>query len=134
MNKKRDMDLIRSILLDIENGKDWFETTSDDTADALGIDGTGLSEADTERLEYHLTLLENGGFAEFTKTGEGWIPERLTWKGHDFADSVRDEEVWRRTKEGANAAKGFTVDLLGALAKGFVKKQIEDRTGIALDL
>ncbi|RYH00340.1 MAG: DUF2513 domain-containing protein [Alphaproteobacteria bacterium] len=129
---KRDMDLIRSLVLEIENGKNWYETTSDETATALGTEGSGLSQAQAERLEYHLKLLEDAGFAEFTKTGEGWLPERLSWKGHDFADSVRDEEIWRRTKEGIIAAKGFTVDLLIALAKGFAKKQIEDRTGIAL--
>ncbi|PRH85369.1 hypothetical protein C5L14_23295 [Labrys okinawensis] len=131
---KRDMDLIRSLVLEIENGRDWFETTSDETAEILGIEGNGVSKAEADRLEYHLTLLESAGFVEFTHTGEGWIAERLSWKGHDFADSVRDEEIWRRTKAGASAAKGFTVDLLVALAKGFVKKQIEDRTGITLDL
>lgn len=131
---KRDMDLIRSIILDVEGGKDWFETTSDDTADALGITGSGLTQADADRLEYHLKLVEGAGLAEFTHAGEGWIPEGLTWAGHDFADSIRDDEIWRKTKEGANAAKGFTVDLLVALAKGFVKKQLEDRTGISIDL
>lgn len=131
---KRDMDLVRSLLLEIEDGKEWFETMSDATAAALGTEGSGLSQEDADRLEYHLTLLEDAGLAEFTKTGEGWIPERLTWKGHDFADSVRDDEIWQKTKAGAEAAKGFTVDLLGALAKGFIKKQIEDRTGITIDI
>ncbi|MFC3058392.1 DUF2513 domain-containing protein [Paenirhodobacter populi] len=131
---KRDMDFLRLLILEIEAGKDWYETTSDEIAEILQVEARGLSKADAERLEYHLTLLEDAGLAEFTKTGDGWIPERLTWAGHDFADSVRDEEVWRKTKEGAQAAKGFTVDLLRALAKGFLKKQIEDRTGIALDL
>lgn len=129
---KRDMDLIRSIVLDIENGKDWFETTSDETAVALGTDGSGLSHDEADRLEYHLTLLEASGIAKFTKADSGWIPESLTWKGHDFADSVRDDEIWRKTKEGALAAKGFTVDLLVSLAKGYLKKQIETRTGIDL--
>lgn len=131
---KRDMDLIRSIILEIESGKDYFETSSDDVAAILHIESTGLSAKDAERLEHHLGLVEQAGFADFTKTGEGWIPEGLTWKGHDFADSVRDEEIWRKTKAGAEVAKGFTVDLLGALAKGFIKKQIEERTGISLDL
>ncbi|WP_258366769.1 hypothetical protein [Burkholderia vietnamiensis] len=40
--------------------------------------------------------------------------------------------MWAKTKAGALAAGGFTVELLGDLAKGFIKKQIEDRTGIKL--
>nr|WP_264159203.1 DUF2513 domain-containing protein [Burkholderia vietnamiensis] len=47
-------------------------------------------------------------------------------------DSIRSPEVWAKTKAGALAAGGFTVELLGDLAKGFIKKQIEDRTGIKL--
>jgi hypothetical protein len=40
--------------------------------------------------------------------------------------------VWTKTKKGAVAAGGFTVDLLKDLAKGFIKKQIEERTGVKL--
>lgn len=67
---KQDMDLIRSIVLDIENGKDWFETTSDETAAALGTDGSGLSQEEADRLEYHLTLLEASGIAEFPRPAQ----------------------------------------------------------------
>jgi hypothetical protein len=47
-------------------------------------------------------------------------------------NKIRDPEIWRKTKEGVGAAKGFTFDLLKDLAKGFVKKQIEDYTGVKL--
>jgi hypothetical protein len=57
---------------------------------------------------------------------------RLSWAGHDFLDSVRDREIWAKTKNGALAAGGFTIDLIADLAKGFLKKQIEDRTGVEL--
>jgi len=58
--------------------------------------------------------------------------DRLSWAGHDFVDSVRSPEVWAKTKKGAEAAGGFTVDLLKDLAKGFIKKQIEDLTGVKI--
>jgi hypothetical protein len=58
----------------------------------------------------------------------------LTWAGHDFLDSVRDSEIWRATKEGAQKAGGFSLELLAALAKGLIKKKIEQHTGIQLDL
>ena len=56
----------------------------------------------------------------------------LTPAGHDFLDSVRDPETWAKTKKAAVGAGGFTLDLLKDLAKGFLKKQIEDRTGVRL--
>jgi len=56
----------------------------------------------------------------------------LTWHGHEFLDAIRDPEIWRRTKEGANKAGGFTVSLLADLAKGLIKTQIEKHTGVKL--
>lgn len=73
-------------------------------------------------------LVETGG----VKPSVGIGFRRLSWAGHDFLESIRSPEVWAKTKAGALAAGGFTVELLGDLAKGFIKKQIEDRTGIKL--
>jgi hypothetical protein len=56
----------------------------------------------------------------------------LSWAGDDFLDSVRDPEIWRQTKEGAKKAGGFTVELLGDLAKGLIKTQIKKHTGVEL--
>lgn len=64
--------------------------------------------------------------------GENWHRIRLTWQGHDFLDSVRNQETWAKTKKGALAAGGWTADILKDLAKGFIKKQIEEHTGVKL--
>lgn len=61
-----------------------------------------------------------------------WKPVYLTWHGHEFLDAIRDPEVWKKTKNGALAAGGFTFDLLKELAKGYLKKQIADRTGVEI--
>nr|WP_240997928.1 DUF2513 domain-containing protein [Pseudomonas viridiflava] len=34
-----------------------------------------------------------------------WRPKRLTIRGHEFLDTIRDREVWRLTKAGAGAEK-----------------------------
>lgn len=129
---KRDMDLIRDLMLRIENGDDYIDTMSDSTATALGEEGNGLSEEESRKLEHHMWLLKTSGFVEFTEVGTGWIPDNITWEGHDFLDSIRDPEIWRRTKEGAEAAGGFTVELLRDLAKGLIKTQIKKHTGVEL--
>ena len=80
-----------------------------------------------------MVLLSEAGFIDCTRYAGGDFGYKgLTWAGHDFLDSVRDPEVWSKTKKGAMAAGGFTVDLLKDLAKGLVRKQIEDRTGVTL--
>ncbi|ANV26224.1 hypothetical protein BA939_19940 [Rhizobium sp. S41] len=130
---KRDMDLVRQILLEIEVGKRVFDIRSNEMSRALGIEEeSSMSREEADKWEYHLNLMQESGLVEFRRFGGGWLVEGMTWSGHDFLDSVRDPDVWDRTKAGALQAGGFTVELLKDLAKGFIKKQIEDRTGISL--
>lgn len=120
---RRDMDVIRSIVLAV----------SDATGPVKSVDG--VPDAD---FIFHAQLLDEAGFVEAAIMSNGKRPAtdamiwRLTWAGHEFADSVRDSKVWSKTKEAASAGGGFTVDLLKDLAKGFIKKQIEEYTGVKL--
>jgi len=124
---KRDMDLIRDLLLKIEEAPpkaSWrvIVTTKDDT--------------ESERILWHLALIEGAGFIKSTPLHLGGrrLPENieLEWAGHDFLDSVRDPKIWEKTKKGVEGAGGFTLDLVKDLAKGLVKKQIEEYTGVKL--
>ena len=124
---KRDMDFIRELLLKIEGGQKEFEIIGQ--AYTGGIDPPEIA-----KLTEHIRLLKQAGFIDVQAESSGGyiLLKGLSWKGHDFLDSVRDPKIWEKTKSGAMAAGGFTVDLLIDLAKGFVKKQIEERTGVKL--
>lgn len=121
---KRDMDLVRNILLEIENK---------DKGDGRWIEIL-IPEVDDKTLQEHLFLMFRSGLIEgndgSTMSSREFLPKRLTWTGHDFIDSVRDPEIWRKTKESANAAGGFTLELLGDIAKGLLKTQIKRLSGI----
>jgi hypothetical protein len=51
------------------------------------------------------------GFVALTRSPSalGFGVTGLTSSGHEFPDSVRDPEIWRKTIEGANKAGSFTV-------------------------
>ena len=122
----RDMDLIRDILLVTENKceADSFYTFED-----------GLFAGFTEEEIYmHSKLLFEKGFLRKTPQTLSYsvCVSGLTWEGYDFLDSVRDPEIWRKTKETANKAGGFTIDILGGIAKGLIKTQVEKYTGVEL--
>lgn len=127
----RDMDLIGNLLLklaSIETPRGAvFIFTGDDPEVAIA----GYSR---DQIAYHLDLLREAGLLDSpgSQPMDGITFARLSWAGHDFLDSVRDPEIWAKTKKGALAAGGFTIDLIADLAKGFLKKQIEDRTGVKL--
>ncbi|MCG7375236.1 DUF2513 domain-containing protein [Pseudomonas luteola] len=129
---KRSMDLIRELLLRLEgisvDGTSYYILDPSDKE--LQVEGFS-----SDQIGYHLSLLREAGLIDPPSGGTlaGGIDfRRLTWSGHDFLDSIRDPEVWDKTKQGAKAAGGFTLDLLKDLAKGLIKKKIQDHTGIEL--
>ena len=130
---RRDMDLIRVIMLKLE---DWDKSpgsilSTSDIENEFPIEGYTHHQ-----VMYHYKLIvdkgwiDTGGFPVITFRTLYF--RGLTNEGHDFVDSVRDEAVWAMTRDGAKKAGAFTLELLGQLAKGFAKKQIEKHTGIEL--
>jgi hypothetical protein len=134
---KRDMDLVRELLLKIEGrvqGPGEWLTLDPVRDDDLGIDGFSVAD-----ICYHLRLLVDASMLDTPKSltsSEVFeiVCKGLSWRGHDFLDSVRDPEIWHATKEGVKKAGGFSVELLSKLAKGFVAKKIEEHTGVKIDL
>lgn len=128
---KRDMDLIRGIVLKLEG----LEMSPGRIAMITDVDKQLPIEGFTaDEIRYHLKLIVDEGWIDTAgaKSMSGIGFRALTWAGHDFADSVRDEKIWAMTKDGALKAGGFTLGLLSDLAKGFIKKKLSDSTGIDL--
>lgn len=130
---RRDPDLIRLIMLKLEA----FEKPSSalyyvSCRDDLSFDGFTY-----DQVYYHVDQILQKRWLD--SAGDNTIDidgsfgfRSLTPQGHDFVDSVRDDTIWKLTKEGAIAAGGFTLDTLSALGKGFLRKQMERLTGIPL--
>lgn len=121
---KRDMDLVRGMLLAIEDDVLRF---------GEGTDNGGLDAPD-DVITAHLRLLEQAGLIEvMSRPISGPIYIRgLTWDGHDFLDAVRDPEVWKRTKDGALTVGGWTFGLMKELGVAYLKQVAKER--LHLDL
>ena len=115
---KRDMDLVRKILLDVEAApaeKPWSLMVS-----------RGTSSGAT--LNQHLVLLSRAGLinvrnhVQLHGPGDIWSDVTLTWPGHEFLDDIRSEEVWTKTKEQV-AKLGGTASLtvVSEIAKGLTR-------------
>ena len=129
---KRDLDFIRDLLLKIEGGQKVFETASSEAAEILGFTpDTPLDREDADKLSGHINLLEDAGFIEVeARMGGGsiWVKD-LTWKGHEFLDTVRDNEVWMQTKAMAKKAGTGAIEFIWGIAKEVAKAEIKRRTG-----
>lgn len=128
---RRDMDLIRELMLKLES----MPRKPGVLEELSGGEGEMVFEGySPEEVDYHLSLILDAGLlvTHGSLMSGAVLFDRLSWAGHDFVDSIRSPEVWVKTKRGAEAAGGFTVELLKDLARGFIKKQIEEKTGVKL--
>ncbi|MCU0819891.1 MAG: DUF2513 domain-containing protein [Beijerinckiaceae bacterium] len=120
---KRDMDLVRLILLNLEK---------ENTASGL-IDALQFKEYSPDQIVEHVNLLRDAGFIKSSEFSTGIFMievEGIAWNGYEFLDSIRDDATWSKTKEIANKCGGFTLDLLGEIAKGLIKTQVKKHTGV----
>ena len=87
---KRDVDLCRQLLIDIEgHGADC----------SLSALRTGLAPDAEERIRYHLRLLIDAGFVkEVDRTSAGVPCVRLTNSGQEFLELSRGDARWREAK------------------------------------
>lgn len=100
---KRDLDLVRSILLRVEGA-----------GSALGLRDFSSDAYTDDVVAYHLQLMENRGLidASFTKDWSGSVVKAtiggLTWEGADYLDAIRDDGLWRKTKDALARAGAVT--------------------------
>lgn len=110
---KRDMDLVRNLLLAIE--------------DAAGTElrhQPSIPSFTEEQVTYHLDLMKDAGLIDATvvssKTDLCFIGISMTWAGHESLDKVRDLEIWSKAKDGAKKVGSWSIGLLADLAKAAI--------------
>jgi hypothetical protein len=108
---KRDVDLCRQLLLDIEG------RGSDCSASVLRAD----AEHDVEhRVRYHLRLLVDAGFLKEIDRTPGGVPcVRLTDAGHELIELVRSESRWRDARQAC-------LDRTGGLSLAVIRAVLMD--------
>jgi hypothetical protein len=118
---------MREILLHIEDGN--LEEFGSGWVWARGSDY--FVEAD----KYQIVLLEQAGLLECSDISmASVVPDRMriTFAGHDYLDSVRDDAVWRKAKEGAAAVGNVTLALMKDIAAAYLRQRATEILGIPL--
>ena len=113
---KRDMDLVRLILLAVESGP------------AMAPDQLEIDDYDEETIAYHLLIMGEADLLIVldgtTMDGIDATPVRLTWAGHEFLELVRDDSRWRAVKAQTGKVGGFVFEFVKLVASGMAMKQI----------
>ena len=119
---KRDMDLIRTILLKVE-----ADETLSGSFQAVNAATFGITDHTDTEVIYHVVMLVEAGFLvgniKLANVGQIVI-SKLTWNGHEFLDDIRDPEIWRKTKERAKSVASVGLGFLWEIAKAEVKTKL----------
>ena len=136
---KRDMDLVRGILLAIEEKEDLggceFREALDWLKDNKYITSSGK---DRGKVLAHCGILVDGGLVEKcyddsetdASRQDKWhfFPVsriRLCWEGYEFLDNARQDKVWKKVKdEMASAGGSLSFEVVKALATELSKSAI----------
>lgn len=117
---RRDLDLIRKILLAVEEHPGGY------APDSLKFDGYT-----DEQIGYHTYLIIDAGLAvgsDVSTMGqnspEGMITN-LNWSGHEFAEAARDDTRWKKAMgivkdKGGSVTMDVLKDLLTSLMKAAI--------------
>jgi|SRR5690554_5653061 len=123
---KRDMELVREILLFLEDeSREYYDDKETGAYKLIPIDGYTREE-----VEYHLMIMLDGGLitGELPRADDEYTTHRfvrLDWNSHDFIQTFRDDTVWNKAKSHLKD-KGFQIanvpmDVLIELGKSYIK-------------
>ena len=118
---KRDLDLVRKILLAVESDPryDGHHLLAPDISSEVGI-----SERPIQEISYHLELLIKEGYLEGNTGPLRPTISKLTWKGHEFLDDIRDDGIWAKAKQRVSGLQSVAFSVLAEIAKAEIKKQL----------
>ena len=129
---KRDYDRIRELLLKFEGAESQL----------FRLDGDEFNAFD----QYQIDLMAQAGFIRFEEPESvrrmlgGFHPAgvplpvffSISWAGHEYLDTIRDPEIWRKTKAGSKKIGGATLGIMKDLAVAYIKHEAKEKLGIAL--
>ncbi|MBO9718611.1 DUF2513 domain-containing protein [Xanthomonas phaseoli] len=121
---KRDDDLIRTLLLNIESRHQGGSLWGTDVS-PIGANEAAVGE--------HLRLLIDAGFIRgeshsgidtlYLVPGNFQI-DGLKWEGHEFLNTIRSDEVWKRTKEKIKSVGGSVSTTIMAQVAAAISKSM----------
>ena len=121
---KRDMDLIRAILLKVEADPSFNGWPQDRSADAARL---GVADHADAEVTYNLVQAVEAGLLEGnTKMAAHGVVmiSKLTPRGHQFLDDIRDADVWHKTRERAKGVAGVGISFVWEIAKAEIRAKL----------
>lgn len=122
---KLNKDCIRQILLATEKNN-YVEAS---LTPSTYRNSFNLSEYNEGEIAYCIARLGEGNFLNVTTHKDSYdrthyVVNSLTYSGHEFLDTIRDDNIWKETKEVASKVSGVSIPLILDIAKSLIEKNV----------
>ncbi|MDE8082155.1 DUF2513 domain-containing protein [Erysipelothrix rhusiopathiae] len=113
-------DCVRNVLLYLENELQIIEFRS---TNAIPI---GYDQVD---IDYAILKLMDAGFIKgkyspYVSGGYDINVSSITWEGHKFLDTIRDNEVWSKTKSISKSFSSVSLNMISSIATNIITAKI----------
>ncbi|MEH2517658.1 hypothetical protein V1279_003231 [Bradyrhizobium sp. AZCC 1610] len=125
---KRDLDLVREIMLALENSP---QLNGRAFREGYASEFAKLEGHNDDVLAYHMMLIIDEGWidGEYRRTSGQFVLTRITADGHDFLDSTRQPDIWAKAKSIAKSSGAETLRFAWDIAKSIAKAEITRHLG-----
>lgn len=130
-------DCVRLVLIGLENQK--IEMMYSGFSEDQLVKAFSNDTFSDDDIRYTLYQLANGGMIS---AKQAISPNKLgikqlqvfdiTWKGHEFLDTIRDDKVWSKTKKVASTFSSVSLGILQTIASKVIVGLIKEQTGLPL--
>ncbi|WP_186333635.1 DUF2513 domain-containing protein [Paenibacillus xylanexedens] len=126
---KLNKECIRNLLLAIESEPFGNSITKHDFKN-----NDFLKDHSFEEVVYTIQKLIEAKYinAEILYAGDeihNFFISSLTWDGHQFLDNIRDDGVWKKSKDIANKFSSISVSMLSNIASNVISQMIKQQLG-----
>ncbi|EOO33947.1 hypothetical protein IIU_02687 [Bacillus cereus VD133] len=121
---KLNQDCVRDLLLELEEKltiNDYFllpHFNNLDTVSKHGFDDTFYSFKKLVEANYL-----NGSCKYGSNELINLSIDSISWDGHQFLDTIRDNVIWSKTKTAASSLSSVSISIMSALATSYLKQQ-----------
>lgn len=129
---KLNMNCVRDVLLFLES-ESYFVVNDLGDVEAVGSwfrpICMSLPEYPPDVIYYTLSKLEEGEYIDMsTMWADGCLNDccvnYITLSGHEFLESIRDDDRWKRIKSGLSAIRNFSLSAISSIAEGVTSAAI----------
>lgn len=112
-------DCVREVMLYLEENLEYNRSLK------TSVLAQNIKSYSLEEINYTCSKLDEAGYISINHYIDGSIDiEEISYNGHQFLDTIRDNKIWKQVKAEASKLSGLSLPILQQLAQSIILKSL----------